>query len=64
MTLASEQRGMNGTEFRAVLDWWMVSDPWPSNQVPKEVIDDWLEREAQQRGYQNLIAAYHEAPQT
>jgi hypothetical protein len=42
----------------------MVSDPWPSNQVPKEVIDDWLEREAQQRGYQNLIAAYHEAPQT
>lgn len=44
---------MNDTEFRAVLDWRMISDPW-NDDVPREVIDDWLERESQQRGHQSF----------
>jgi hypothetical protein len=50
---------MNNTEFRAVLDWWMCSDPW-CEQVPKTVIDDWLEREAHERGYGGVVEAYHD----
>ena len=50
---------MNDTEFRAVLDWRMTSDPW-NDAVPREVIDDWIERECQERGYENFAVAYHE----
>ena len=50
---------MNDTEFRAVLDWRMTSDPW-CDDVPREVIDDWIERECQMRGYASFAVAYHE----
>jgi len=52
---------MNSTEFRAVLDWWMCSDPWPEVLTPrvKETVDAWLRRECVSRGYAGIIAAYH-----
>jgi hypothetical protein len=52
---------MNNTEFRALLDWRMCSDPFPAD-VPIGIIDDWIERECQQRGYQSFAVAYHEHP--
>ena len=52
---------MNHAEFRSVLDWWMCSDPFPEG-VNQQIIDDWLDREARERGYANTICAYHEAP--
>lgn len=52
---------MNQAEFRTVLDWWMCSDPFPEG-VNKQVIDDWLNREAKERGYTDLVGAYHKAP--
>jgi hypothetical protein len=52
---------MNNAEFRTVLDWWMCSDPFPEG-VNKQIVDDWLDREAKERGYTDLIGAYHEAP--
>lgn len=52
---------MNDIEFRAVLDWWMCSDPMHPS-VPSEVINDWLTRESQQRGYESTPVAYHEHP--
>lgn len=52
---------MNNTEFRALLDWRMCSDPFPES-VPVTIVDDWIERECQERGYPNFATAYHEAP--
>jgi hypothetical protein len=49
---------MNSLEFRAVLDWWMVSDPWPES-VPKGIVDTWLQGECHLRGYHSIIHAYH-----
>lgn len=51
-------------EFRALLDLFMCSDPWPvepdagSHELVKAVID----RQAQFRGYENWVVAYHELP--
>jgi len=52
---------MNHAEFRTVLDWWMVSDPLPEG-INKEILNDWLDRESQERGYSCAVVAYHEAP--
>jgi hypothetical protein len=49
---------MNDTEFRAVLDWFMISDPW-DDIVPHGVIEDWIERESNARGHQTWVDAYH-----
>ena len=53
---------MNDVAFRAVLDWLMCSDPWPSVFVPQLVIEDWLDREAREKGYDNWLDAYHRVP--
>ncbi len=52
---------MNNAEFRAVLDWRMCSDPFPQ-EVNVEIIDQWIENECIQRGYDSFAHAYHEAP--
>jgi len=52
---------MNDAEFRTVLDWWMVSDPLPEG-VNKEILNDWLDRESRERGYDCTVTAYHNAP--
>jgi hypothetical protein len=52
---------MNQAEFRTVLDWWMSSDPFPEN-VNKQIVDDWMNREAKERGYEGVVEAFHEAP--
>jgi hypothetical protein len=52
---------MNNTQFRAVLDWRMCSDPFPQD-VPMVIIDDWIERESQDRGYASFAVAYSEHP--
>lgn len=46
-------------EFRALLTWRMVSDPWPP-QVDVFEIDAMLDREARERGYADWVDAYHE----
>lgn len=48
---------MNSREFRAVLDWWIASDPFP--QLPQITVDEWLHNESVQRGYLGIIDAYH-----
>lgn len=50
---------MNDVEFRAVLDWRMCSDPFPTD-VPVQVIDDWIEGECHERGYGSFAEAYHD----
>lgn len=50
---------MNNEEFRALLDWFMCSDPWPES-VPRTIVIDWITKECAQRGYDNWVVAYHE----
>ena len=49
---------MNDMAYRVLLDLVMVSDPWPLN-TGCEVITDMLDDEAQQRGHETWIDAYH-----
>lgn len=51
----------NDAEFRTLLNWRMCSDPFPEG-VNIQIIDDWIERLCQQRGYSDFATAYHEAP--
>jgi len=54
---------MNNVEFRTVLDWWMCSDPFPEG-VNKQIVDDCSTARRRERGYIDLVGAYHEAPQS
>jgi hypothetical protein len=53
---------MNDQEFRAILDWFMCSDPWPvpPGDENHEIVTNWLNNEAQVRGYDSWVVAYHE----
>jgi hypothetical protein len=52
---------MNDQEFRAVLDWFMCSDPWPveRDDDSHEIVTNWLNNEAQVRGYDSWVVAFH-----
>jgi len=52
---------MSRKEFRAMLDWFMCSDPWPvePDDGSHEVIEAMLEKEAFRRGYAGWVGAYH-----
>jgi hypothetical protein len=52
---------MTDEQFRIMLAWFMVSDPWPlKDQVfTHMVIEDWLNLESKKRGYIDWIDAYH-----
>jgi len=51
-------------EFRALLDWFMCSDPWPiegeDGQKAQREIETLLDRYAQHENYPSWIEAYHE----
>jgi hypothetical protein len=44
--------------FRAILDWFMCSDPWPGGD--HEAILKWLTELSKQKGYPDWVGAYHE----
>ncbi len=48
--------------FRAILDWWMCSDPWPANEQGHIKIEAWLNEECKRRGYESWVDAYHQEP--
>lgn len=49
---------MSDEQFRAVLDWWMCSDPFPVPRC-KGTIDAWLLQECKNRGYKTITEAFH-----
>ena len=54
---------MNDIQFRAALDWFMCSDPWPvSGRRNYKIMLTWFEFESRRRGYQTWVDAYHEMP--
>lgn len=57
---------MTDAEFRALLDLWMCSDPWPIKPDPEDqcyrTLEGLLDKESVVRGYDNWTVAYHELP--
>ena len=51
---------MTEEEYRDLLDWFMVSDPWPLSEDAHETIMALLDREAHSRDYDTWVAAYHD----
>jgi hypothetical protein len=51
---------MSAEEFRAMLDWFMLSDGFPLGMLERGIIEDFLNREADLRGYDTWVDAYHE----
>lgn len=49
-------------EFRALLNWFMVSDPWPLDDESHRAIGALLESESGLRGFSSWVVAYHELP--
>jgi hypothetical protein len=46
--------------FRALLDLYMVSDPWPLDDVQKGIVFGFLTAEAHKRDFTDITEAYHE----
>jgi hypothetical protein len=58
---------MTDKEFRAMLDWYMCSDPWPVQSGDKstdeenhDTITAMMERESKARGFDGWVHAFHE----
>lgn len=51
---------MTDQEFRTFMDLMMVSDPWPLGIAEHNDMLGLANREAEKRGYENWIVAYHE----
>jgi hypothetical protein len=47
-------------EFRTLLELMMVSDPWPLKDHHRTFLVSLLNDEAEERGYEDWIAAYHD----
>lgn len=56
----SERDKITDEAFRVLLDFYMVSDPWPLDQNQKAVFFGFLTAESHKRDYTDLIEAYHE----
>jgi hypothetical protein len=56
-----ERDAISDLAFRALLDWFMASDPWPLDDGnSRAVIFGFICAEASKRGYDDWIEAYHE----
>lgn len=47
-------------EYAALMELFMVSDPWPTAQADHDRIKRMLNEEARDRGYTDWVDAYHE----
>lgn len=50
---------MTDLEFRALLDWYMCSDPWPLDGENHKAITALVQRESLNRGYDDWTEAMH-----
>lgn len=56
---AVEPVRLSHQQFVAVLEWFMVSDPWPLSETTHNIMLNLLNAEAEKRGYANWVDAYH-----
>lgn len=47
-------------EYGTLLNWFMASDPWPTTQLENDRMKTMLDEEAQRRGWDSWVEAYHE----
>lgn len=54
---------LGDTEFRALLDLMMCSDPWPipDGEGQRQVLEQLLNQESRRRGYTHWTEAYHDS---
>ena len=50
---------MTDHQFRALLNLWMCSDPWPASEEDSETLFELIDAESTNRGYCDWIDAYH-----
>ena len=56
-----ERDAISDLAFRALLDWYVASDPWPlADDKSRGVIFGFICAEASKRGYDDWIKAYHD----
>ena len=56
---------MTDAQFRAMLDWWMCSDPFPCDEHTSDVLHDWIDGEAKKRGFEHgWVEAFHRFEKT
>lgn len=46
-------------EFRALLDWWITSDPFPLCKKEHTRLRLWMDRVSKDFGYDGWVDAYH-----
>ena len=46
--------------FRDLLDWFMISDPWPGDLAMMARLEGFLNEESCNRGFGSWVHAYHE----
>lgn len=65
-TVAAEARkeGIGEIPLRALLDWYMCSDPWPVLEPyqNQETVTEWLDGVCKASGYKDWVEAYHKMP--
>ena len=50
---------MDDRIFEVLLNWFMVSDPWPLTEKEHDMIEAFLDEESKKRGEDNWVCAYH-----
>jgi len=56
----SDEMRFTAQEFGTLCEWLMASDPFPLEQSRRQRMVDMLNDEAQTRGYDDWIQAYHD----
>ena len=50
---------MTSVELRQLLNWMLVSDPWPDG-VDRQVVENFLNNQARMFGFGSWVEAYHQ----
>ena len=57
---AALKAAIEATPLRAILDWYMCSDPWPGGD--QKEVTEWLNHACRMAGYRDWVYAYHKMP--
>ena len=55
----TDEMRFSASEYNALMNLMMASDPWPTTEIQKRTITDLLNEEANRRNYDDWIEAYH-----
>lgn len=58
--MSDDEHQFNAQEFGTLCDWLMASDPFPLSTSKRKRIEAMLNDEAERRGYDDWIQAYHD----